>query len=241
VGGVILLAHRGYSAKYPENTILAFRKALEAGADGVELDVWLSRDGKVVVMHDETIDRTSNLHGRLKDMTLDELSKAELGMGQRIPLLEEVIEALPNAMINVEIKDPDVVEAVEKLIRGIEDRIIISSFDVDSLLRMRELNGRVRLGYLIAREEGLSELPKLLKVGLWSVNVPIDAIPVLGLGRTIESLKNLKGLGLKVVLWAHIEELFYNYLPYLAGLFDVVITNDVPRMAKLLKEMKVRE
>ena len=70
-------AHRGFSGKYPENTMLAFKKALEAGADGIELDVQMTKDGQVVVIHDEKVDRTTNGTGLVRDYTLEELRKLD--------------------------------------------------------------------------------------------------------------------------------------------------------------------
>ena len=74
-----IISHRGYSAKYPENTMIAFQKAVECGTHGIELDVQLSKDGEVVICHDETIDRTSNGTGYIKDMTVEELKKYDFG------------------------------------------------------------------------------------------------------------------------------------------------------------------
>ena len=70
-------AHRGFSGKYPENTMLAFRKALECGADGIEMDVQLTKDGELVVIHDERVDRTTNGTGNVRDYTLEELQKLD--------------------------------------------------------------------------------------------------------------------------------------------------------------------
>ena len=70
---MIIFAHRGFSGLYPENTMLAFRKAAEVGCDGIELDVQLTKDGVIVIMHDETIDRTTNGKGNLRDYTYEEL------------------------------------------------------------------------------------------------------------------------------------------------------------------------
>lgn len=113
---VLVIGHRGEIGKCPENSLLAFVEATKAGVDGVELDVWLTKDGRAIVMHDESIDRTSNLKGKQKEMRLENLKKADLGMGQKIPTLEEVFETLPkDALINVEIKDIDAVEEVLKI------------------------------------------------------------------------------------------------------------------------------
>ena len=70
-----IYAHRGYSGKYPENTMLAFEKAAETGCDGIELDVQLTKDGKLVVIHDESVDRTTTGTGKVKDFTYDELAR----------------------------------------------------------------------------------------------------------------------------------------------------------------------
>jgi glycerophosphoryl diester phosphodiesterase len=109
----LVIAHRGASAYAPENTLAAFQLAAEQGADAIELDVDLTRDGHVVVMHDATIERTTNGHGRVHDLALDEIRQADAGVwkgvafkGERVPLLQEVFEAVgQQLLINVEIKD----------------------------------------------------------------------------------------------------------------------------------------
>ena len=99
-------AHRGYSGKYPENTMLAFRKAVEAGADGIELDVQLTRDGEPVIIHDELVDRTTDGTGRVKDFTLAELQALDASYiytGQYgrnpIPTLREYCELVKDLPI----------------------------------------------------------------------------------------------------------------------------------------------
>ncbi|ASJ10086.1 glycerophosphodiester phosphodiesterase [Thermococcus sp. P6] len=243
--GVIVLGHRGYSSKYPEDSLLAFRKAIEAGADGIELDVWLTRDGEVVVMHDETIDRTSDMTGRQKDMTLKELKGADLGMGERIPTLEEVFRVLPEGvLVNVELKDPDAVgRVVEIVAENNPGRVMVSSFSVDALREYRRQGGKARMGLLIGSEDAVPLVPKLKEeLGLWSINVPVDALPLLGLEKTLGALRWARSLGLRVVLWAGNDSLFYENgnLEKLKGLFDVVITNDVERMLERLKSMRLR-
>ncbi|WP_297481234.1 glycerophosphodiester phosphodiesterase family protein [Thermococcus sp.] len=242
---VIVLGHRGYMGKFPENSLLAFKKAVEAGADGVELDVWLTKDGKVVVMHDETIDRTSNMKGRQKEMTLKDLKKADIGLGERIPTLEEVFEALPeSALVNVELKDKDAVGEVARIVKkNNPERVLISSFDVDSLREYRRFDGETRMGLLIDREEVVPLIPKLKEeLNLWSINIPMEAIPLLGLEKTLQAIKWARSLGLKVVLWTENDELFYlnDNLAKLKGLFEVVIANDVKRMIEYLKKQGLR-
>ncbi|ASJ15625.1 glycerophosphodiester phosphodiesterase [Thermococcus chitonophagus] len=242
---VIVLGHRGWIGKYPENTLLAFQKAIESGADGVEFDVWLTKDGEAIIMHDETIDRTSNMRGRQKDMTIEELKKADLGMGQRIPTLEEAVKALPkDALINVEIKDVDAVEKVYEVIRkNNPERFMVSSFEVEALKRYRELDSETTMGLLIDNEEIVPKIPQLKEeLNLWSVNVPMEAIPIIGFKRTVEAIKWARSLGLKVVLWTENDELFYqnDNLAKMKGLFEVVIANDVENMINYLKKLGLR-
>lgn len=242
---ITILGHRGFSSAYPENTLIAFKKAIEAGADGVELDVWLTRDGKVIIMHDETIDRTSDMSGRQKEMTLEELRKADVGGGERIPTLEEVFEVLPeDAMVNVELKDREAAREVARLVKSNNpERVLVSSFDVEALREYRKNDRQTKLGLLIDEEEKVSKLPSLKEeLNLWSVNPPMEAIPLLGLEKTLQILKWVRSLGLKVALWAGDDELFYenDNLNELSGLFDIVITNDVRRMIDYLRDMGLR-
>lgn len=242
---VLVLGHRGYSSKYPENSLMAFKKAVEAGADGIELDVWLSRDGRAVIMHDETIDRTSNMSGRQKDMTLEELKRADIGLGERIPTLEEVFDAIPeDALINIELKDVDAAKEVARIVaENSPERVMISSFEIDALREYRKHDGETTMGLLIDREEVVPLIPRLKEeLNLWSINIPMEAIPVLGLEKTLQAVQWARSLGLNVVLWTENDELFYlnDNLAKLKGLFEVVIANDVERMMGHLKKLGLR-
>lgn len=157
-------AHRGFSGKYPENTMLAFRKAVEAGADGIELDVQLSKDGVPVVIHDETVDRTTDGTGCVRDLTLAELQALDASAGfagvygvNRIPTLREYLEFAREAPIvtNIEMKTgvfeyPGIEGKVCALLRefGLENRVIISSFNHFTILRMREMMPGLKYGFL---------------------------------------------------------------------------------------------
>ncbi|MCD6372210.1 MAG: glycerophosphodiester phosphodiesterase [Thermococcus sp.] len=243
--GVIVLGHRGCMSKYPENSLLAFRKAIEAGADGIELDVWLSRDGRVVVMHDETIDRTSDMRGRQKDMTLEELKRADIGGGERIPTLEEVFEVLPkDALVNIELKDKEAAREVARIVsENNPEQVMISSFEIDALRDYRKFDRDTVMGLLIDREDVVPMIPKLKEeLNLWSINVPMEAIPIIGFEKTVQAIKWARSLGLKVVLWTENDELFYkdDNLARLKGLFEVVIANDVEGVIKYLHSIGLR-
>lgn len=173
-----VICHRGYSGRYPENTLLAFRKAIETGADGIELDVHLTKDNKVVVIHDERVDRTTNGTGFVKDMTLRELQGLDASGGksapQRIPTLEEyfALAAPAGLQTNIELKtglfDYDGLEQrVWDIVRAFhqEDRVIFSSFHAQSLLRMKALAPEAPCG-LLCSDLIASPRQTLLELGL---------------------------------------------------------------------------
>lgn len=161
-------AHRGASAYAPENTLPAFELAERLGADGIELDVQLTADGQVVVIHDETVDRTTNGTGAVAERTLAELHRldASSGMGAyagtQIPTLDEVFAAFAPGMMtfNVELKNlidfyPGMERAVLDVIaaHGLAERVLISSFNHYSLKTVQQIDRAARVGLLFA--EGL--------------------------------------------------------------------------------------
>src|SRR5512138_3415358 len=142
-GRPLVLGHRGASADAPENTLAAFRLAVAQGADGVELDVWRCATGEVVVAHDEDARRVAGVDIRIPDAPLSALRALDVGAwkgarfrGERIPLLAEVLEALPRALVNVELKsrggrDLGLAHAVAEDVHRAraEARVVVSSFD----------------------------------------------------------------------------------------------------------------
>jgi glycerophosphoryl diester phosphodiesterase len=153
-------AHRGASARAPENTLEAFRLGVEAGAGGLELDVHMTRDGEMVVIHDATVDRTTDGSGVVAGMTLDELRGLDAGYrfspdggrthpyrgrGLRIPTLAEVYEEFPVASVNIDIKEPQpgAEGAVLRVIRnaGAEERSLVVSDDHAVVRRFRRVSG----------------------------------------------------------------------------------------------------
>lgn len=162
-GRPLVLGHRGASAEAPENTLAAFRLAVEQGADGVELDAWRCGSGEIVVIHDEDTARTCGERLAVTDAPLGPLRALDAGAwrgarwrGERIPLLAEVFEALPRAVVNVELKArrgrPDVALArgVAAVIAGAraEGRALVSSFDFDLLGAFRAAAPGVATGLL---------------------------------------------------------------------------------------------
>lgn len=159
----LIIAHRGASGLAPENTLAAFERSVEEGADGIELDVHLTQDGELVVIHDDTLDRTTNGTGYIHEKSVDEIKTYDAGSwfdpkyaSERIPLLQEVIDILPDKMLlNVEIKNfPTVYDGIEeKLVEALEknDRIhntVVSSFDHESVRKVKQLAPDLKIGLI---------------------------------------------------------------------------------------------
>ena len=158
-----ILGHRGASSDAPENTLAAFQLALAQGADGVELDARLCGSGEVVVFHDQRLERLTGATGRVADTPWSALARLEVNAGPpgaapgRIPLLAEVLEALPRtAFINVELKSEDwtgsaVADAAAALLEAgrHQDHVVVSSFDARCLLRLALGHPGLRRGLLL--------------------------------------------------------------------------------------------
>jgi glycerophosphoryl diester phosphodiesterase len=162
-GRPLVLAHRGASAEAPENTLAAFRLAMDQGADGFELDVWRCGSGEAVVIHDEEASRTGQSPLRVTRTPLALLRELDVGRwrgeafrGERIPALSEVLDAFPTAVVNVEMKsglvpDPGLAREVVRTIRQrqAEARVVVSSFSVALLAAFRALAPDVATGMLV--------------------------------------------------------------------------------------------
>jgi len=158
-----ILGHRGASGYAPENTLEAFKMALDMGADGIELDVQITKDGQLVVIHDEQIDRTSNGKGLVRDYTLDELRKFNFNNHMdnyefcQIPTFEEVLQLFcgKDRYINAELKtgifeypgiEKQVIEMVHKY--NMQDYVFYSSFNFDTMERCRQIDAECYIGLL---------------------------------------------------------------------------------------------
>jgi glycerophosphoryl diester phosphodiesterase len=161
---MLLIAHRGASGYAPENTMAAFRLALEMGATAMELDVHLTKDGEIVVTHDDDLKRVGKVKKRVRDLAFSELGKVDVGSWfdpcfstERIPRLSEVYDLCEGkAELHVELKHgsakyPGIEQKVAELIerRGAWKTTLISSFDHKALFNMRALDARARIGYLL--------------------------------------------------------------------------------------------
>lgn len=185
-----IIAHRGASGYYPENTLLAFKKALEIGVDGIELDVHKSKDGELIVIHDEDVQRTFSGKGQVLDKTLKELKEYKCrnfefknNIECTIPTLREVIELIKdeNILINIEAKtdvihydlENDIINLVEEY--DLKDKILISSFNHKSISKLKNIDNSIDYGALYYSKEDYNPEENIVdhgkKIGLYSINV----------------------------------------------------------------------
>jgi len=171
----LIIAHRGSSKLAPENTMASFKEAFNHGATAIELDVHRTKDGHLVIMHDDTIDRTTDGHGNVRDFTLRELKEFDAGSwfgpqfkGEKIPTLEEVLTwAKGKVKVDIEVKsslqypgiEKDILELVEE--KGFKDDVFITSFDKSVSEHIEEMAPEIKTGLLISPDP----LVKALKIG----------------------------------------------------------------------------
>lgn len=244
---VKILAHRGASAYAPENTLEAFRLAMEQGADGIELDVQMTKDGELVVIHDETIDRVSNGNGAVRDYTLEELKQFSVSNhfeqypDVKIPTLREVLELVkPGTMeINIELKTgiywyPQIEQKVLELVKeeGMEERIIYSSFNHYSVQKIRELSPEAETAYLIG--------DVMLDVADYTRNTGIKGLhPALFHVKMADFLKEYKESGIALRVWTVNDKDQIRWL--IDEGVDAVITNYPDRGLEARKEAENEE
>ncbi|PYI57303.1 glycerophosphodiester phosphodiesterase [Paenibacillus flagellatus] len=237
---LMIIAHRGAAGEAPENTLAAFKLGLEQGCTGIELDVHLSKDGEVIVCHDGTLDRTTDSKGVIRDMTVDELKKADAGRwfhekyaGERVPLLEEVLDLVsPEVQINVEIKGSYGGETEPALLKLLHrknrlDSVFVSSFDFVSLELLKSLEPNIRIGQLysigIAKHYRMADL----------IDQPLYSLHPQWSKLTGEAVREAKERGLAVYPWTvNAEETMRQMIEFgVSG----IITDYPGRLKKLLE------
>lgn len=225
-----IMGHRGAPADEPENTLRSFTRALAVGVAAVELDVQLTKDGRLAVIHDETLDRTTNGKGRVHDFTLAELKRLDAGRGEPIPSLEEVLDLVQGkAHLVVELKQP---EAAPALLRFFQDRQAFASATVISFWHpavkaLKEAEPRLNTGVLMV---GCPADP----VGLAQA-ANADALVLHYAYVTPELVAAAQNHGLLVYVW-NIDDA-NTLTPYLAMNLDGIGSN---RPAVLIEYLKAR-
>ena len=245
---VMSIAHRGFAASAPENTLAAYGMSLDHGPDFVECDVRRTKDQKIIICHDAAVDRTTNGSGRIADMTLAELRELDAGSwfgsqfaGEKLPTLEEYLDLLKGkSRPQIELKEEGLEEDVVAMIqeRGMSDETMIISFYYSVGLRMPELDERIGFGALksighpASEEEAvrLADEAASVNADIFAVNYH-DITPALVrathaanmkmAGWTIDSPDDMRA-------WAEMG-------------VDVITSNDIKLLNRVLAEMGIRQ
>lgn len=224
-----IFGHRGASGEAPENTLKAFALAAEQGAQGVELDVHPSGDGQLVIIHDETLERTTNGRGRVAELDYAALAALDAGQGERIPTLEEVLRlARGRLFVDIEIKDPGIEAPIAALIDrlAMTDQVAISSFYPASLAAMRATAPGL-LRWLLSSSWGEQQWQTASELGVVGIAPRYPAID----RALVERATNQ---GLAVVAWTVNDEAEIRRLLDLQ--IGVIITDFPARGSRLKRE-----
>lgn len=232
---VLKIAHRGASGNFPENTVCAFRAAIDAGAEMCELDVQLSRDGAIVVIHDETVERTTDGKGEVAELTLEELKRLDAGAkfkggavkGERIPTLDEVFSVTSGKCgLNIELKAGGLEHQVAQIMqaRNALADSIVSSFDWEYLKNIQQLHFNIRIG-LLAEEKPVDLMMNAVAMRAHSINPRWDMV-------TSDLCKAAHERGLKVYTWTVDADARMRAL--IACGVDGIMTNYPERLRKVV-------
>ncbi|MFE7776832.1 glycerophosphodiester phosphodiesterase [Streptomyces sp. NPDC057445] len=190
----LTIGHRGVMGVEPENTLRSFVRAEQAGMDVIELDLHLSKDGALVVMHDGEVDRTTDGTGPIAEKTLAELQELDAGGGERIPVFEEVLDAV-SAPLQAEIKDVAAARALADVMRrrDLVGRVEVSSFHDEAVAEISSLVPGVRTALVASRWDG-DVVERAQAVGAGTLALNIRRL-------TMETVEHAHGEGLKVLGW----------------------------------------
>lgn len=206
----IVYAHRGASKVAPENTMAAFMKAVDINSDGIELDVRLTSDKKIVVIHDPVTDRTGDRGGRISELTYQELKKIDFGIrfsekfaNEKIPLLSDVLDYLNNkdTILNIEIKNDPVISnrelesALADMLKtyAFDDRVLISSFDHSALRYIKQLDRALSIAPLY--------MSGFVDIWQYAKRINADAVHPAFYAIDKDSVKDCKKEGIAVNVW----------------------------------------
>jgi glycerophosphoryl diester phosphodiesterase len=190
----LTIGHRGVMGVEPENTLRSFIAAQHAGLDLIELDLHLSKDGALVVMHDADVDRTTDGSGPIAELTLAELRALDAGHGERVPVFEEVLDAV-RAPLQAEIKDTAAARALAEVMhrRDLVGRVEVSSFHDEAITEITRLVPGVRTA-LIASRYGTDVVDRAVEAGAATVCLNIRRL-------TLEVVEHARKADLRIIGW----------------------------------------
>ncbi|MEC3998720.1 glycerophosphodiester phosphodiesterase family protein [Actinacidiphila sp. DG2A-62] len=191
----LTVGHRGVMGVEPENTLRSFRRAERAGLDQIELDLHLSKDGELVVMHDATVDRTTDGSGLIRDLTIGEIRGLDAGLGERVPVFQEVLDAVSRP-IQAEIKDVAAARVLAGVLRerGETGRVSVLSFHDEALAEVHALLPEVRT-VLVSGESGPDLVPRAQAVGARLVSLDLTQL-------TLAAVRRCHDAGIAVMAWS---------------------------------------
>ncbi|MCX4999745.1 glycerophosphodiester phosphodiesterase family protein [Streptomyces longwoodensis] len=190
----LTIGHRGLMGVEPENTLRSFVAAEQAGLDVIELDLHLSKDGALVVMHDADVDRTTDGTGPIAEQTLDELRALDAGRGEQVPVFEEVLDAV-RSPLQAEIKDVQAARALAEVLhaRALVDRVEVSSFHDEAIAEIARLVPGVRTA-LIGSRYGTDVVDRAVAAGAATVCLNIRRL-------TLEIVELARAKDLRIIGW----------------------------------------
>ena len=236
---MLVLGHRGYRARFPENTLLGVRMAFQFGADGVECDLQKTADGRYVVIHDPSVERVSGVPGELRSLTFDQVRGIDVGRGERVPELAELLSVIPRGKyLDLELKGETLTEAdcisIASILAPRIDpaNLMISSFEPRLLYPFKGMG--YTIGLLVGKSlisRGVAPLAAtILRLRPRYVNLPIGIFSALGTKRSRLLLRLLRSCGLRFLFWT------VNTVEDAESIMDfahIVVTDEVEGMLPL--------
>lgn len=234
---MLVIAHRGASAVEPENTLRAFERSIQMGAHMIELDLQLTRDGHVVVIHDDELSHTTNARGRVSRLRLDEVRQADAGKGERIPTLQETLELTRGrAQLYLEIKAPQAAAETLRIVRAFhcQNEVMLASFDIELMRRLGEEVRDMEIGVILGT-------PSLNPITRWREALPWIALRHLNYQTLCMQVKmcsarlarNIKQQGKKLYVWTANSEA--DYARMIARKVDGIVTDTPDRLIAYLE------
>jgi glycerophosphoryl diester phosphodiesterase len=223
---ILIIGHKGASSIAPENTLKAFQKAIELKADYVEFDIHITKDGKIVIIHDSDTFNATGVKGLIKDMTLDQIKSLDAGEGEEIPTLRELISIVRKKMgLQIEIKSTNLLDRLTQILKeeNLISTSIVSSFMLDELLKLKLLEPSLKVGLLLSADLVRPKLikrkiEKIAKNNFYAIHPPFTTTDK-------EIVDFAHSYGLKVIVWTVNDREIMENLIELA--VDGIITDDI--------------
>jgi glycerophosphoryl diester phosphodiesterase len=223
---ILIIGHKGASSIAPENTLKAFQKAIELKADYVEFDIHITKDGKIVIIHDSDKFNATGVKGLIEDMTLDQIKSLDAGEGEKIPTIRELISIVRKKIgLQIEIKSINLLDKLIHILReeNLISTSIVSSFILNELLKLKLLEPSLKVGLLLSADLVRPKLikrkiEKIAKNNFYSIYPPFTTI-------NKEIVDFAHSYGLKVIVWTVNDREIMENLIELA--VDGIITDDI--------------